>query len=517
MVGNTIDTVTSVLTQRELDSQCSLFNISTDLRPELPDHNATIKDSLTGKIGMYTHFVEFANFRVPLSKFLLCVLEYYQINLAQLSISGAEKVSYVELMCRVLGRMPTADTFRRFYVNSISNGWISFSKRSGADVPCCYSKNLDSVKNWNNHFFWIDSSVCLLSIPWFNGFSVTTDPLFVDDVFDLPCVKLLDDNRTVIWKDPKIFLCVVGLSRSYTETDVRPTFLDSDDEEMGLLDFFKSTDPFKVKIDERTLAENEVLLLEDTEEMVISPSVQTVSLVDHTIEDELKANMVDIDSGSAAPATEDFVSSSVTPTLEHDYEDGYFMVIMLFRLFLPCKMMLILLLLSLGMRLVVRGPFIPESGVEPSSATPSQSSPIDDFYESQTIDSATAHNVYVPNWNVANDARITHLAFCRKLCSIILLPPDIWPALLVSESDDRHEIMTMEKFEKRESRGEAAEVSELLKRVSDLDIEVATKASEIVSKLRVDYEGLQILVSDEAMMREEFMSLQDVAIRRFEE
>nr|GFD55022.1 transposase (putative), gypsy type [Tanacetum cinerariifolium] len=51
-----------------------------------------------------------------------------------------------------------------------------------------------------------------------------------------------------------------------------------------------STDPFKVKVGERTLAENEVLLITETEDRVISPAEQTISLVDHTIQDELNVN-----------------------------------------------------------------------------------------------------------------------------------------------------------------------------------------------------------------------------------
>ncbi|GKE60632.1 hypothetical protein Tco_1510999, partial [Tanacetum coccineum] len=91
MVGSSIYTVTSVLTQRELDLFCSTYNIPAGLRPELPDRNSTIKDSPEGKIGIYTRFIEFANYRFPLSKFLLYVHEYYQISLSQLSVIGAAK------------------------------------------------------------------------------------------------------------------------------------------------------------------------------------------------------------------------------------------------------------------------------------------------------------------------------------------------------------------------------------------------------------------------------------------
>ncbi|GKG61305.1 hypothetical protein Tco_0619030, partial [Tanacetum coccineum] len=57
---------------------------------------------------------------------------------------------------------------------------------------------------------------------------------------------------------------------------------------MGLLDFVKSTDPFKVKTGKRTLAEGEVLLLTKTADMVVTPSAQTIRLVSHTIIDELQ-------------------------------------------------------------------------------------------------------------------------------------------------------------------------------------------------------------------------------------
>ncbi|GJY48797.1 hypothetical protein Tco_0438753, partial [Tanacetum coccineum] len=85
---SSIYTVTSVLTQRKLDHHCAVYNIPAELRPELPDRNAVIKVSSERKIGMYTRFIEFANYRIPLSKLLLCVLEYYQINLSQLSVIG---------------------------------------------------------------------------------------------------------------------------------------------------------------------------------------------------------------------------------------------------------------------------------------------------------------------------------------------------------------------------------------------------------------------------------------------
>nr|GEV16760.1 hypothetical protein [Tanacetum cinerariifolium] len=45
-------------------------------------------------------------------------------------------------------------------------GWMSFSKRPGKNTPQCYSKPLDSLKNWNNCFFWVDECVFPPDVEW---------------------------------------------------------------------------------------------------------------------------------------------------------------------------------------------------------------------------------------------------------------------------------------------------------------------------------------------------------------
>nr|GEV04352.1 transposase (putative), gypsy type [Tanacetum cinerariifolium] len=402
MVGNTIDTVTSVLTQRELDSHCSLFKILI----ELPDLNATIKDSPMGKIGMYTRLLEFANFRVPLSKFLLCVLEYYQINLAQLSV---------------------------------------------------------------------------ISVAKFNGVSVVKDPLPLDGDVDFPCVELLNENQ------------------------------------MGLLDFVKSADPLKVKIGERNLADNEVPLLEETEDKVSSPSAQPLRLIDHTIKDELKANTgkrkrkvvfdapceEGAESGTAPHPSEELVSSSVTHTPEPDVpeESGE----------------------TPDVNVQTRR--VHERDIAKTSASaPGEGSPIDEFYESQTIDSATAQDVYTG----ARFLDSFNINSAQHVCMVYEL-----------RLRYEHEIRSKERFQ-----GKFTESSVLRDRVSELETEVVAKSEEVaglnkqnvkllrkvstlesvreelsnqVPKLGVDCESLRGKIAGEAKLREEFALLQDAAARCFEE
>ncbi|GJU23888.1 hypothetical protein Tco_1157230 [Tanacetum coccineum] len=193
------------LTQRELDLCCSTYNISAELRPTLPGRDDTIKNAPTGKIGIYTRFLEFANFRIPLSRFLLCLIEYYQINFSQLSVLGAAK-----------------------------------------------------------------------------------DPLPSDNRVNVELLNLLDHHRTVIRRYPETFLCLVRMSRSFDDVHVRPILLKDDESDMGLLDFVKSADPFKVKTGERTLTEGEIPLNDKTVNMIVPPSAEIIQIVEHTVMDELK-------------------------------------------------------------------------------------------------------------------------------------------------------------------------------------------------------------------------------------
>ncbi|GJU36862.1 hypothetical protein Tco_1185216 [Tanacetum coccineum] len=60
-----------------------------------------------------------------------------------------------------------------------------------------------------------------------------------------------------------------------------------------MLDFVKSVNPFKVKVEERTLAEGEVPLLKETANMVVEPSSQTARLEGHPICSQAKGSKVE--------------------------------------------------------------------------------------------------------------------------------------------------------------------------------------------------------------------------------
>nr|GEV16128.1 hypothetical protein [Tanacetum cinerariifolium] len=218
----------------------------------------------TWKIGVYTRFFEYANFRLPLSTFLVNVLRYYHIHISQLSVIAAAKVSHFEILCRVHGFEPIVGLFRCFYVNSKNKGWVSFIKRLENDAVC-YTKPLDSLKGWNDHFFWVDAFACPASFAWNTSKSVPKDPVPKASVFNADHYATLVSHPAPFHEYPEPFLCLVRISRYYTlDENAYPVFLRADDEEMDLLSFIRTDDPMKVRIAERERGVDEPALLETT-------------------------------------------------------------------------------------------------------------------------------------------------------------------------------------------------------------------------------------------------------------
>ncbi|GJX27454.1 hypothetical protein Tco_0233750, partial [Tanacetum coccineum] len=356
-------------------------------------------------------------------------------------------------------------------------------------------------------FFWIDASVCPFSIPWFDGVSIKKDPLPNDNDVDLSLIESLDDNRTLIMRYPELFLSVVGLSRSFTDTTVRASFWSSNDDKMGLLDFVKFDNPIKVKTGKRTLAENEVSLLTETEDRVISPAVETIRLGRPPVKRERASGVVIIEpnptiigkspnvihrliaqsgqpnvgSGSAAPmqkslfpllllplrstkqlGTDPNISKAGSPNshvqiMTEDVAAG--------------------LVNEVGLL-----PFMGKTGA--SSSIPNDGPPIDDFFESQHIDFSIAQDTYVSHW-----API----MCRNLVDHVP-PSGYWASLrnchdsefldLLNSSQvvlqrDAKIVDLKAKVEKAER--EAMAVSDLHRRVSDLEAEAAARSKGVAS------------------------------------
>nr|GEV69718.1 transposase (putative), gypsy type [Tanacetum cinerariifolium] len=144
------------------------------------------------------------------------------------------------------------------------NGWISFSKLSG-NAPVYYMKPLDSLKNWNDHFLWVDSFACPTLFPWHTAKNVNRDPAPVAADFNAQDYATIVSHPSPFRKFPKEFMCLVGLSRHYTlDEETYPRFLHKNEEDMNLFAFIHTPDPTKVKVVERKRVKDEPLLLQTT-------------------------------------------------------------------------------------------------------------------------------------------------------------------------------------------------------------------------------------------------------------
>ncbi|GKA05826.1 hypothetical protein Tco_0684946 [Tanacetum coccineum] len=236
-----LEEVVSTIFEEYLLEFTSEYGIPESLHYELPGPEEPIVEFSEGKAGVYPKFFEFANYR-------------------------AAKVSHFEIKCRVLNIIPTLDLFRVFYVPSYNSGWMSFNKRPGKNTPQCYTKPLDSLKNWNNRFFWVDERIFPTVVEWRT--SAPKDKMPSADSYSAADVTILNTHRTPIQKQPELLLCLVGLSRSYfLGDDVYPTFLYDDD--WDLFNLISALNPVKVKIGTRPHAAHEVPLLTVTASRVI--------------------------------------------------------------------------------------------------------------------------------------------------------------------------------------------------------------------------------------------------------
>nr|GEW17685.1 hypothetical protein [Tanacetum cinerariifolium] len=135
--------------------------------------------------------------------------------------------------------------------------------------PQCYNKPLDSLKNWNNRFFWVDERVFPTVVDW--GTNAPKDGMPTVSTYSIEAVRALDTHRTPIQKQPEMLLCLVGISRRYYLGDeVYPTFLHDDDRgRYGSIHLIHAPNPTKVKTGSRPRAPHEVPLLTLTATRVI--------------------------------------------------------------------------------------------------------------------------------------------------------------------------------------------------------------------------------------------------------
>ncbi|GJU00674.1 hypothetical protein Tco_1111012 [Tanacetum coccineum] len=200
----------------------------------------------------------------------MAALRYFRIHISQLSPFGAARISHFEVLTRVLDLAPPVTVFRVFYTRTYSDELFSFTKRSTSS-PSCFPKPPDSIKNWSDHFFWVDAKVFPILVSLYVGGALKKDPAPHLTARQEQTVRLLENNKAPFRRYPECFLCLVGLSPYYPfDENSYPAFERSDGTEMGLFDFIKTVDPRKVQAVEVQKKDDQVKLLESTSHYFMS-------------------------------------------------------------------------------------------------------------------------------------------------------------------------------------------------------------------------------------------------------
>ncbi|GJW76046.1 hypothetical protein Tco_0137728 [Tanacetum coccineum] len=260
----------SIMTREMVESFCNNYYIPDEVHPTASGRDKTITQFPKGKVGVYTRLFDYCGYRIPLTKFFVAVLKYFRIHISQLSPFGAARISHFEVLTRVLDLGPSVAIFRAFYTRIYSDGLLSFSKRS-LSACSCLSKPPDSIKNWADHFFWVDSKVFPISVSLYSGGVLEKDSAPHLTARQEQAVQILSSNKAPFRRYPEYFLALVGLSPYYPfGENTYPAFEGPDRTDMGLLDYIRTADPRKVQAVEVQKGEEQVTLLDSIKHCFVS-------------------------------------------------------------------------------------------------------------------------------------------------------------------------------------------------------------------------------------------------------
>nr|GEV45245.1 hypothetical protein [Tanacetum cinerariifolium] len=383
-----------------------------------------------------------------------------------MSVFGAAKVSHFEILCRFHGFQPSVNCFCAFYTISYTKEWMSFIKRSDV-APVCHSKPLDFVKNWNDHFFWVDSTAFPLFVS-LKSKILSKDPPPKLSQYGTKACDFLRTHTSPFRKFPEPFLCLVGIIRYYTlDENVIQRFGMMKRVEMDLSAFIRHSDPTKVRIRERDLAKREEHSVErddDVLEEIVAKGASEV-VAEKTKKKRKRKSLAttrelvpdgsSVPSGvtrpptvvSVSPRPDDGPTDSVSgpnlrtcpPALRSLAKDAHVPTVAVTTTvtanasIVPPPMVRVV---SKNLEIVANS--TSTGGVNANVAGTSKLNELvdssDSFYASQDLDSDTLHHIYIPKWNVTNDSVLDDPYVCRDLTGRLALP-DLFAQLRAMDYD----------------------------------------------------------------------------------
>ncbi|XP_035842056.1 uncharacterized protein LOC110923986 [Helianthus annuus] len=130
-----------------------------------PSEGDTGADAPAGYVTMWSDFFGDCNLRLPLTVFVVDILEWYKVHISQVSPFGMIRIRNFEFTFRALGIEPTVGDFRRFYQMTVFMGFFSFRQRDGTPKLMTPPKGMTM---WKKKFFYIKSAALAVDMTFRN-------------------------------------------------------------------------------------------------------------------------------------------------------------------------------------------------------------------------------------------------------------------------------------------------------------------------------------------------------------
>ncbi|KAM0040460.1 hypothetical protein Hdeb2414_s0012g00394131 [Helianthus debilis subsp. tardiflorus] len=154
-----------------------------------PQEGDTVGDAPTGYVTLFADFFGICNLRLPLTVFMVELLEYYNIPISQLSPLGMVRACHFEYCFRSQNLEPLVEDFRLSYQMTVLLGLFSFSQRNGVPKIMIAPKGLTK---WKAKFFYVKEAAVTCKLHFMNVTGhIAKEQLKVPKVGKQDCVREL--------------------------------------------------------------------------------------------------------------------------------------------------------------------------------------------------------------------------------------------------------------------------------------------------------------------------------------
>ncbi|KAJ0492938.1 hypothetical protein HanIR_Chr12g0580481 [Helianthus annuus] len=160
-----------------------------------PEEGQTAADAPAGYITLFWDFFCEGNFRLPVTKFFLEILRFYNLHISQLHPIGMVRVRHFEFVCRTMHVEPTVPRFRVFHQMHCTQGFYSFVQRASAKKILHQPPKF--FHDWKQKFFFIKAGIIPMKMVLRGKEDVPTETLstpidenWYQDLKDVPNIAL---------------------------------------------------------------------------------------------------------------------------------------------------------------------------------------------------------------------------------------------------------------------------------------------------------------------------------------